>query len=168
MFRPACGIPYRPLREKKMRRYSEVRGITLMCGGFFLGDSKAHTFSLSSQRPTAVPLGPKSFLKNEDTTFGCDIDQIHTSILRCKVDRGNLMIALRHIYTRILPLKVVARIPSGSGNSVLWHILDSKKVCTYWTLVVDVGPDRTRRSPVLLPSLPRSTKLHSRNGLPYS
>jgi len=49
--------------------------------GLVLGDNEAHTLSLNIQRPTPVPLGPKTF-KKEDTEFGCDIDQVHTFFLR--------------------------------------------------------------------------------------
>ena len=55
---------------------------------------------LSSQQPTPVPVGPKSG-KIEDTTFGCDIDQVYTSVRCCKVERGTLKTAPGRIYQEI-------------------------------------------------------------------
>jgi hypothetical protein len=105
-----------------------------MCGGFVLGDSKAHTLSHSAvSDPSLSPWVQNLVRKTAQHLAVTSIKSTTpSSVRRCKVDTGTLKIAPRHIYTRILPLEVVTRVPLRPGKFVLcaisWTV---KKVCTY-------------------------------------
>ena len=83
-----------------MRRYSKVRGITRMCGGFVLGDSRAHTLSHSAvSDPSLSPWAQNLVRKRAQHLAATSIkSKPPSSVRRCKVDRGTLKIASRHIY----------------------------------------------------------------------
>jgi len=116
-----------------MCRYSNVREIARMCGGFALGDSEVRTLNYSAVSDILLSLWVRN-LRRKRTRYWAtkSVSSIPSScVRRCKFERGTLKIAPRH--TWIFPLRVAAPAPSGSGIiCAMCRILESTKICTYW------------------------------------
>lgn len=104
--------------------------------GFVLGDSKDHTLSHSAVcDPLLCPWAQNLTRRKARHLAATSMKSIPpSSAWRCKVDRGTLKIASRHMYQDIA-VKSCSTCSIGVGKiRAVCHILESRKVCTYWIL----------------------------------
>jgi len=71
-----------------------------MCGGFVLGDSEAHTLSHSAVSDSLLYLWTQNLVRTRARQWAATSTNsiLPSSVRLCKVDRGTLKIAARHIY----------------------------------------------------------------------
>jgi hypothetical protein len=154
-----------------MPRYSTVREITRMCAGFVLGYSEAHTLSHSAVSDPLLYLWTRNLVRQKAWQWAPTLIKsiLPSSVRLCKVNRGILKIAPRHIY-QDMALRFVARAPSGSGKSVLFAIpWRERSYARTGFIVLDIGPTlRVSCQDSDLPYPPPPTKWHSLNGPLYS